>query len=472
MITLETLEKWLLVPTETEHLEFKEAKQQFDSTKLLKYCVALANEGGGYIVLGITDKRPRQVVGSIAYSKAGELNGIKSKIVNELRFRVEVTELQHPNGRVLVFEVPTRPVGRALDYEGAYLMRVGEELRPMTPDMLKRIFAEDQQDWFSQPARCDASPDDVIALLDTQTYFELLKISYPTSRDAVLERLQSQDLIKQTAQGWTISNIAAILLAKKLDAFSPALARKAPRVVIYEGINKLKTRDDNTGNRGYAVGFGRLVDFVHSAAPQNRFIEEVVREEVKMFPEQALRELIANALVHQDFLATGTSVMIEMYSDRIEISNPGIPPIKVERFIDENRSRNEQLADIMRRFGICEEKGSGIDKVVSAAEDSQLPAPDFRVGDTRTTAVLFAHQDFAGMSKTDRIRACYQHCCLLYVSNQRMSNQTLRERFRLSDSQVATVSLIIKATKEAGLIKADESESTSTRYARYLPFWA
>lgn len=137
--------------------------------------------------MGVTDKRPRQIVGSIAYSKAGELNGIKSRIVNELRFRVEVTELEHEKGRVLVFEVPTCPVGRALDYEGAYLMRVGEELRPMTPDMLKRIFAEDQQDWFSQPARCDASPDDVIALLDTQTYFELLKISYPTSRDAVLE---------------------------------------------------------------------------------------------------------------------------------------------------------------------------------------------------------------------------------------------------------------------------------------------
>ena len=472
MITLETLEKWLLVPTETENLEFKEAKQQFDRTKLLKYCVALANEGGGCIVLGVTDKRPRQVVGSLAWSTAEDLNKIKAYIVEKLSFRVDATELQHPNGRVLVFEVPTRPVGQPLAFEGAYLMRAGEDLVPMTPDVLRSIFAEDQQDWFCQPARSDASPDDVIALLDTQTYFELLKIPYPTNRDAVLERLQSQELIKQTAQGWTITNLAAILLAKKLDAFSPTLARKAARVVIYEGINKLKTRNETTGIRGYAVGFDGLVDFVHSAAPQNRFIEEVVREEVKMFPKQALRELIANALVHQDFLATGTSVMIEMYSDRIEISNPGIPPIKVERFIDENRSRNEQLADIMRRFGICEEKGSGIDKVVSAAEDFQLPAPDFRVGDTRTTAVLFAHQDFADMSKTDRIRACYQHCSLLYVSNQRMSNQTLRERFRLSESQAATVSHIIGATKEAGLIKTDESESTSTRYARYLPFWA
>lgn len=472
MVTLENLEQWLLAPAETERLEFKEAKQQYDTTKLLRYCIALANEGGGHLVLGVTNKPPRNVVGTQAFPSATSLNDIKALIVERLRFRVEVTELNHANGRVLVFEIPTRPVGQAFTFEGAYLMRAGEDLVPMTPDMLKRIFAEDQQDWFSQTARSDASPDDVISLLDTQTYFELLDIPYPTSRDAVLERLQSQDLIKQASQGWTITNLAAILLAKKLDAFSSALARKAPRVVIYEGINKLQTRDDKTDSRGYAVGFEGLVDFVHSAAPQNRFIEEVMREEVKMFPKQALRELIANALVHQDFLATGASVMIEMYRDRIEISNPGIPPIQVERFIDEYRSRNEQLADLMRRFGICEEKGSGIDKVVSAAEVFQLPAPDFRVGETRTTSILFAHQDFSDMSKSDRIRACYQHCCLLYVSNRQMSNQTLRERFGFDESKNALVSQVISATKEAGLIKADDSASTSTRYARYLPFWA
>jgi ATP-dependent DNA helicase RecG len=472
MITLETLEKWLKTPAETERLEFKEAKHQFEIAKLLRYCVALANEGGGYLVFGVTDQPPRRIVGSQAFPSQTSLNDIKARIVEKLRFRVEVTELQHPDGRVLVFEVPTRPVGQPLAFDGAYLMRAGEDLVPMTPDVLKRIFAEDQQDWFSQPARSDASPDDVIALLDSQTYFELLKIPYPTNRDAVLERLQSQDLIKQTASGWTISSLAAILLAKKLDAFVPALARKASRVVIYEGINKLKTRDDNTWNRGYAVSFEGLVDFIHSAAPQNLFIEEVVREEVKMFPKQALRELIANALVHQDFLVTGASVTIEMYADRVEISNPGIPPIQVERFIDEYRSRNERLADLMRRFGICEEKGSGIDKVVTAAEEFQLPAPDFRVGETRTTALLFAHQDFEDMSKSDRIRACYQHCCLLYVSNQRMSNQTLRERFHFDESKNVLVSQVIGATKEAGLIKADNSASSSTRYARYLPFWA
>lgn len=472
MITLDTLESWLNAPAETERLEFKEAKQRYDTTKLLRYCVALSNEGGGHLVLGVTNKPPRQIVGTHAFESTTDLNDIKSRIVDKLRFRVDATELQHSNGRVLVFEVPPRPMGQPRAIDGAYLMRAGEDLVPMTPDMLKRIFSEDRQDWFSQPARSDASSDDVIALLDTQTYFELLDIPYPTTRDAVLERLQSEGFIQHTTSGWVIKNIAAILLAKKLDAFSAALARKAPRFVIYEGINKLKTRDEIVGHRGYAVGFEGLVNYVHTAAPQNRFIEEVVREEVKMFPKQALRELIANALVHQDFLATGASVMIEMYSDRVEITNPGVSPISAERFIDEYRSRNEQLADIMRRFGICEEKGSGIDKVIDAAEVFQLPAPDFRVGETRTTAVLFSYQDFADMSRTDRIRACYQHCCLLYISNKQMSNQTLRHRFRLNVSQTGAASNIIRVTKDAGLIKSDTSDSASTRYARYLPFWA
>jgi len=266
--------------------------------------------------------------------------------------------------------------------------------------------------------------------------------------------------------------LGAILLAKELNAFSSSLARKAVRFVLYEGTNKLKTRNEVTGNRGYASGFEHLVNFVHRAALQNYFVEEVLRKDVKMFPKQAIRELIANALVHQDFQSTGNCVMVEMYMDRIEISNPGIPSIDVIRFIDEYRSRNERLADLMRRFGICEEKGSGIDKVVNTVEVSQLPAPDFRVGETRTTAILFAHQDFADMNKADRVRACYQHCCLRYVSNQRMTRQTLRERFHLDKSKKTVVSQIIGATKKEGLIKPEKSDSTSTRYARYLPFWA
>ena len=472
MVTLITLNGWLSVPTESEHLEFKEAKQQYDTTKLMHYCVALANEGGGHLVLGVSDRKPRRIVGSQAFASAEHLNDLKARIVEKLRIRIDSTELLTPEGRVLVLRVPSRPLGQALAYDGAYLMRAGEDLVPMTQDRLRSIFAEGQPDWLQESAARALSADQVVAMLDTQGFFDLLKQPYPTTRDGVLAKLRTERLIAQFADGWSITRLAALLLAKRLEEFPTEVARKAARVVIYAGVNKLQTREDTIGQRGYAVGFAGLVDFVHSSAPQNRFVEQAVRDEVKMFPKQALRELIANALVHQDFSVTGASVMIEMYADRLEVSNPGLPPISVDRFIDEYGSRNERMADLMRRLGICEEKGSGVDTVVAAAESYQLPAPDFRASDLRTTAVLFAHQEFADMSKRDRVRACYQHCCLQYVSNQRMSNQSLRERFLLGESKPGTVSQVIAATRAAGKIKPDESESTSTRYARYLPFWA
>lgn len=170
MITLDDLDKWLDAPAETEKLEFKEAKNNFKKTQLLQYCVALTNEGGGHLILGVTNKPPRQVVGSQAFPSTTSLNEVKELIVQKLGFRVKTTELQHPQGRVLVFEIPSRPLGQPQSFEGTYLMRAGEALVPMTPDVLKAIFAEDQQDWFLQSARADASSDDVIALLDTQTY--------------------------------------------------------------------------------------------------------------------------------------------------------------------------------------------------------------------------------------------------------------------------------------------------------------
>jgi ATP-dependent DNA helicase RecG len=470
MITLETLNGWLISDQENERLEFKEAKNSFDLKRLLHYCVAISNEKGGHLVLGVSDKLPRKIVGTHACLNIGD---IKSKILNKLHFRVEIYELLHTDGRVLVFDIPSRPTGQPHQLDGAYWMRSGEELVPMTPDQLKRIFSETDSSWFIEPAKENVNADEVVSLLDTQIYFDSLKSPYPTTRDGVLDRLTKDGLIRAQNGSWIISNLAAILLAKRLDAFSPALARKAPRVVIYKGIDKLITQDETTGTKGYVVAFEGLLEFVHSAAPQNHFVEQVVREEVKMFPKQALRELIANALVHQDFSKTGTSVMIEMYSDRIEISNPGKPPIETDRFIDENLSRNEVLTTIMRRLGICEEKGSGIDKVVKAAEIFQLPAPDFRVGEVHTTVVLFAHQEFSKMNMKDRIRACFQHCVLLYVSNQRMSNQSLRERFRLPESSAPIVSLVIANTKEARLIKPDDGANTnSSRYARYLPYWA
>lgn len=470
MITFEHLEHWLAGSPENEHLEFKEAKQQYDSHKLLRYCVALANEGGGYLVLGVSDKSPRIVVGTQAFPNGGE---VSAKILETLRIRVNVQELQHPDGRVVVFEIPSRPIGQPLHCEGAYLMRAGENLVPMSADQLRRIFAEGRPDFLAQDASPALNADAVVALLDVQTFFDLLKLPLPAAREGMVTRLISEKLVRTEGSQLRITNLGALLLAKDMRQFD-TLQRKAIRMVKYKGKNKLETERDLTGQKGYAVGFEGLIGFINSQLPMNEIIGQALREEVRMFPELAIRELVANALVHQDFEESGGSVMVEIYLDRIEITNPGQPLIPAERFVDEYKSRNERLADLMRRMGICEEKGSGIDKVVSSTEYYQLPAPDVRVSSLRTTVALFAHKGFADMEPDERVRACYLHCCLKYVSNEKMTNQSLRERFNLDDTRAktASVSQIIAATATQKLIKLDDPENTSKRYAKYIPFWA
>ena len=472
MITLETLAQWLAAPTETECLEFKEAKQQFDNGKLIDYCVALGNEGGGHLVLGVSNTHPRRVVGTQAFKTETHLNEIKLQVTSRLGIRLEVVDLMHSDGRVLVFSIPSRPIGQPLHVNGQYWMRAGESLVGMTPDQLRRILSEGQQDWLEQSAISDARAEDVIALLDTQAFFDLLNLPYPNQREGVLERLEGEKLIVRSGAAWNIPNAAALLLAKRLESFPLEIARKAPRIAIYAGSSKLSTRDEITWEAGYAVGFEAMVLHVHSLAPQNRFIEQAIRHEAKMFPIQALRELIANALVHQDFTVRGTSVVIEMYADRIEIANPGTPPIDTDRFIDENQSRNERFAYVMRKLGVCEERGTGIDKVLEAIELFQLPPLKVTKGSISTRVVLYSHREFSEMPRSERVRACYQHCVLQYITGHRMSNQSLRERFGLSESATSTVSQVISASKDAGKVKSDDSESTSTRYVRYVPYWA
>jgi predicted HTH transcriptional regulator len=466
--TIEQIDLWRQVASEHPLLEFKEAKTQFDNQKLYEYCVAIANEGGGFLILGVADKPPRPVVGTQAFRAPVTM---AEKLFGVLGFRVDIEEVAHPDGRVLVFHIPSRPRGTAYHLEGKYLMRSGEALRPMSEDQLRRIFAEGQPDWLEENSKAAIDGQAVVELLDTQTFFELLKLPYPRERQGVIDRLLRERLVDESNGSYSIRRLGALLLAKKLEDF-PDLVRKAPRVVVYTGASKLVTRLDQTGTKGYAVGFQGLVGFVMSQLPQNEVIEDALRKEVKLVPEVATRELVANALIHQDFAIAGASVMVEVYSNRVEISNPGVPVVPVERFIDGYQSRNERLADLMRRFGICEEKSSGIDRVVEAAEVYQLPAPDFRVAYERTVVAIHGPKPFEAMDRDDRVRAGYQHCCLRHVMGEKMSNQSLRERFKLPETKAETVSRVIRDCMDAKLIKLDDPDSGSKRYARYLPFWA
>ena len=341
----------------------------------------------------------------------------------------------------------------------------------MTEDQLRRIFAEGEPDWLEEYTQTGLEAAQVIELLDTQGFFELLKLPYPAKQAGVLDRLQQERLVDLIGENFAIRRLGALLLAKRLQDFSD-LSRKAPRVVVYTGTSKLDTKLDQPGAKGYAVGFQGLVRFIMAQLPQNEFIQDALRKEVKLVPEIVIRELVANALIHQDIRIGGASMMVEIYTDRVEISNPGEPIVPVDRFIDGYQSRNERLADLMRRMRICEEKSSGIDKVIQAAEVYQLPAPDIHTSHRRTVVVIFGPRDFEAMDRDDRVRACYQHCCLKWVMSERMTNQSLRERFHQPESKSAIISQIIAAAIESGAVKPDEKVGGSRKYARYLPFWA
>jgi len=393
------------------------------------------------------------------------------KLFQAVGFRVDIEEVMHPEGRVLVFHIPPRPRGTAYNLKGAYYMRAGQELVPMSEDYLRGIFAEGKPDWLEDPSVQGLDAQQIIDALDTQTFFELLELPYPMEQDGIIQRLVQERLIEDNGGTYTIPRIGALLLAKNLEKF-PDIKRKAPRVVVYSGTSKLETKLDQVGVKGYAVGFQGLVQFIMEQLPQNEVIEDALRASVKLVPDIAIRELVANVLIHQDFKIGGASVMIEIYSDRVEFSNPGDPIVPVERFIDGYQSRNERLADLMRRMRICEEKSSGIDKVVTAVETYQLPAPDIRAGHQRTIVVLFGHKEFDDMDRQARVRACYQHAALKRVMSEHMTNQSLRERFHLPESKNTIVSQVISQSIEAGVIKQDTSVGLSRKYARYLPHWA
>lgn len=468
MITEQKFDQWLNLQPEDENLEFKEAKTQYDRTKLFKYCVALSNEKGGFLVLGVTDTIPRKVVGTKAFR---DLAKLKSDIRANTNLSVTTQELQFEDKRVLIIRSPSRPNGTAYSLNGAFYMRTGEELVPMTEDRLREIFNENRA-WDTQHILAGITLEEVADLLDINAFYSLRNAVQPANPDEAVRGLSNLRLIQADGSRFNMTNMAAMMLAKDLKQF-PELSRKAPRLIVYNGNDKLDTRIDITGQRGYAVGFQGLVRECMTYIPKNEVVEDALRKTVPLLPERPLREILANALIHQDFYATGTGPIVEIFPNRLEVSNPGVPIVPVERFIDAHKSRNEQLAWAMNQFNICEERSSGIDRLVDAAEVLQLPAPEFLSTFESTTVVVHGPKSFSRMSADDKIRACYQHCSLKHVMREHMTNESLCQRFGFDDeSGKKTSSRIIKATVDAGLVSADPTVAGSRKFARYVPTWS
>ncbi len=475
------LRELLKLSGETEWLELKCNNEKPD--EIGEYLSAIANGAAlhrrekGYVIWGVDDIT-HQVVGTRfkpCHSKKGneELGNWLGRLL-EPRIDFRIHQFTHDGKTVVMFEVPAASY-MPVRFSGEEFIRVGTYKKKLKdyPEKERALWTLFRHETFEKGlAVRSATAEEVLSLIEYPTVFELLGQTLPENRSGILERLLREHVILDAGSSrFAITNLGAVLFAKRLDQFA-TLARKAVRVVVYKGSNRVETVKEQTGTKGYAVGFEGLLAYINDLLPRNEQIGQALRREVRMYPEIAVRELIANALIHQDFSISGTGPMVEVFPDRIEITNPGIPLIDTLRFIDEPpRSRNEALASLMRRLNICEERGSGVDKVIFQVELFQLPAPDFQVTSTHTKAVLYASKRLTEMDQQDRVRACYQHACLCWVSNKTMTNTTLRERFGISEANAAVVSRIIREALNAGLIKRSDPDSTSRKHAKYVPFW-
>ncbi len=469
------------LPQETEWAEFKEndtePQQIGEYLSALSNAAALAGKAFAYLVWGVSDGE-HTVVGtrfSPATTKVGneELeNWLLRSLAPKIHFRFfEVTVDALP---VVVLEIE-RAFRQPVQFQGQEFIRVGSYKKRLKDFAEKerglwRIF--DKAPFESGIAAERVRDDEVLRLLDYPAYFDLLARTLPENRAGILAALEDDKLIEPCAAGgWNITNLGAILFAKRLDDFA-TLKRKAMRVIQYRGGSRAEGGKEQVGSKGYASGFEGLIGFVNGLLPSNEVIGQALRKDVPMYPELAVRELVANALIHQDFFMSGVGPMVEIFDDRIEITNPGVPLVATDRFVDTPpRSRNEGLASLMRRVGICEERGSGIDKVIRLVEAFQLPAPIFEVPDEFTRSVLFAHRPLSRMDKADRVRAVYQHACLRYVNREHMTNTSVRERFGIEARNSAAASRLIREAVEAGVVVPYEPKA-APKMMRYVPTWA
>lgn len=470
------------LPSETEWVEFKENK--FDQDEIGEYISALSNSAclhdkpKAYLVFGLTDKDHR-VVGTSVNLKAKKIgneeyeNWLARMLSPNVDFKmVEFFYDEYPLSIVIIDPPQNQPIR----FKGVAFIRIGSYKRKLAdfPEKERKLWGKTNPPVFeTELALKDVKDVEVLKILDIPSYLKIFNLNFPSSKKAILDKLCEEKIIQKSKNSsYHITNLGAILFAEDLNVFEN-LSRKAIRIIFYKGKNRLETIKEQIIKKGYASGFVSMIEYINDRLPANEEMGKALRKEVKMYPELAIREVVANALIHQDFSIKGAGPMIEIFIDRIEISNPGKPLIDILRFIDHlPQSRNEKLASLMRRMNICEERGSGIDKVIDSIESFQLPAPDF-IGDQNFLKVIvYGPKTLKQMDKKDKVRACYQHCALKFVSGDYMTNKTLRDRFKISANNYTSASKIISDTIEAGLIKDYDQESTSKKFAKYIPFWA
>ena len=262
------------------------------------------------------------------------------------------------------------------------------------------------------------------------------------------------------------------MFAKDLKKFE-GLLRRGVRVIQYHDTTRVAGIDEQAFDLGYAISFEDIVKYIMTIIPHEEIMVDGIRKKKTAYPEVAIRELLANVMIHQALDQKGTSPMVELFTNRIEFSNAGAPLVAIDRIVDTVPvSRNENIAGFMHGCGICEERGSGYDKIVGITGKYNMLAPRIEnQNDQFTKVVMFAKVPFDLTTKEDRIRTCYMHACLAYVSFGTIGNMDVRALLGLDEKEKTKAFRIIKDTLDAGLIKPVDP-MTAPRYMKYIPHWA
>jgi predicted HTH transcriptional regulator len=466
-------------PTELNTVEFKESND--DSQMIARNISALSNtariEGvrKSYLIWGIQDETHELVGTNFNYNKWN----FKGQNL-ELWLSNNVADL--PNHKFYTIKVDDKNFvlleidaasNKPVSYEKNVYIRVGHSTTDIerSPGALQELWRKLNDEKFEEAIALEnVDEDQILSLLDIDTFYNLIRKQKPMSNNLIISDLIDNKFIANSGSlSFNILNIGAILLAKNLDDFGRLYLRKL-RIIKYIGNTKVTAEVENESSSGYAVNFDKNIKFIQNHIGQ---IEEtgVFREIKYDYPEVVLRELMANALIHQDFQVEGATVLVEIYNNRIEFSNPGTPLIDTKKFIgSQSRSRNSNIAEKMRDMHLCEKRGAGWVRIAEAVEYYNLPAPRIRTTEFSTIVELYSTQNYSKISKVDRVNAVLMHAALRFAEHKTMTSASLRERFRMTDKSPSVATKYINEAIDEGVVVVLDPNS-GTKNRQYIPFW-
>ncbi len=467
--------------TETEWFELKHNND--NNEMIARNISALANSATrhgrdkAYIVWGIEDNS-RNIIGTSFNPYTAKIGNqdleiwLVANLSKNCEFSFNTISIDSKN--IVVLEI-SNAKNQPVTFKSEGYIRVGSSTKELKglPTLQGSLWEKLRKaDFESLIANKDLELSTALDKLDYQIYFERKEMPTPHDIEQIaFYLLQDEILKKQDNNLYSITNLGAILFAKKLEDF-PDISHKAIRIVQYKGKNKSTILKNISNSRGYTIGFTETIDTLKAMLPSQEKFVGAVRETVTAYPEIVLRELIANALIHQDFSIAGNGPIVEVFEDRVEITNLGTPLIDIERIVDNPpKSRNNKLSSLMRNLKMCEELGSGWDRVILVCEDAHLFAPQIKIYPENMQVVIYEKRNFSNITREDRVWTCYLHACIQYINGDNMTNASLRARFGLDEKSKSKISRLIKETLEMEKIKVFDP-NTAPKYLKYIPYWA